>query len=174
MDNHEVDDFDLRRVATMFRRSLSSPANSVEEKIGEDQFDGVQKQETVEVHQEEISMGADISLSDYVEAYNELNKMFPKLGGIFSFIASDVGDKTRILHEHQLSPVGEKYSFIGGMMDYEKNEVQILGPNDKSHTHKLPNGSRTLLRLHRALLFVVQFIDGIRQANDHEKNGSFG
>lgn len=98
--------------------------------------------------------------------------MFPKLGRLFSFIASDVGDKTRILSEHRSSSVGEKYVLVGGMLDYEKNEAKLLEPGHetKHHHHdELPNGSRTLLRLHRALLFVVEFIDCIRRANDHDK-----
>lgn len=94
--------------------------------------------------------------------------MFPKLGRLFSFIASDVGDKTNILSEHLQSPdKGEKYEMIGKMLDYEKNEVGILPKN--GHHPDYSNGSRNLLRLHRALLFVVHFIEGIRHATDQEK-----
>lgn len=96
--------------------------------------------------------------------------MFPKLGRLFSFIASDVGDKTHILEQHRHSPEdGRKYELIGGMLNYEKNEAKILPEYNHHHRKELPNGSRTLLRLHRALLFVVKFIDNIRLANDNDK-----
>lgn len=101
--------------------------------------------------------------------------MFPKLGRLFSFVASDVGDKTHILSEHGSSAIGEKYKSVGAMLEYEKNEAKILD-HDKPHllsihhhNHHLANGSRTLLRLHRALQFVVEFIDGVRLAGNQDK-----
>jgi len=177
--------FDLRRVASYFRRSLSKDKETIEQedvdiKISEDQVDGVVncvKVQTTEASATGTSLHEDVILADYVEAYNELNKMFPKLGRLFSFIASDIGDKTRILSEHLHSPEsGEKYENVGGMLDYEKNEAKILPiPKDNHHHHNhhhhddYSNGSRTLLRLHRALLFVVHFIENIHRANDQDK-----
>jgi len=166
-------DFDLRRVATFFRKSLSNKDVDGNIRISDqDQMDGVIGHSETNVT---TNSAEDVCLADYIEAYDELNKMFPKLGRLFSFIASDVSDKTHILSQHLSSEIGGKYAFIGGMMEYEKNEAKILNHDnhkylvDLHQNNHLANGSRTLLRLHRALLFVVEFIDGVRRSSDHDK-----
>lgn len=180
-------DFDLKRVALFFRRSLTKDGETTEKKVVKeatatpgslDQADGAvinHVQVDNKIDSTRTAEADDVLLDDYVEAYNELNRMFPKLGRLFSFIAADVGDKTHILAAHRTSPVAEKYERIGGMLDYEKNEAKILDPHGHHHHlslhhhHELANGSRTLLRLHRALLFVVHFIEGIHRAKESDK-----
>ncbi|XP_003370860.1 glycolipid transfer protein domain-containing protein 1 [Trichinella spiralis] len=82
-----------------------------------------------------------IHLSTYLLAYEELN------------------NKMKILCDcvHSENPV--HYYSVKTMLDYEKGLGMLEDPNSSAN-----NGSRTLLRLHRALLFVVRFIDSVRQS----------
>ena len=55
------------------------------------------------------------------------------------------------------SDLSEHYSTIDGMLKYETDS----GLADSGHSPsggKLPSGARTLLRLHRALEFVILFL----------------
>lgn len=87
------------------------------------------------------------------------------MGRLFSFVADDVKEKTQILTEHQQSAVGDRYQTAASMISYELHEVRILDDQKQ----KFRNGSRTLLRLHRALLFIVKFIDAIKNPKDSDK-----
>lgn len=68
MENQETPppsaDFDLRRVAVFFRKSLRCDEGACIDNSGEEAND---KEKAKPVH-------VDVGLADYVEAYNELNK----------------------------------------------------------------------------------------------------
>ncbi|KAL1242858.1 Ceramide-1-phosphate transfer protein [Trichinella spiralis] len=112
-----------------------------------------------------------IHLSTYLLAYEELNKktyveknffyaqFFAILGSIFSFVTSDICSKMKILCDCVHSENAVHYYSVKTMLDYEKGLGMLEDPNSSAN-----NGSRTLLRLHRALLFVVRFIDSVRQS----------
>jgi len=112
-----------------------------------------------------------LDLNQYLIAYKELSRFFRLLGSAFGFVAQDVDDKIAILEKHRLSDASEHYATIGGMLDFETSS----GIADSGHTPaggKLPSGSRTLLRLHRALEFVVIFLDKLKDAP--EDSGTSG
>uniref|UniRef100_A0A7E4V4J8 GLTP domain-containing protein n=1 Tax=Panagrellus redivivus TaxID=6233 RepID=A0A7E4V4J8_PANRE len=93
----------------------------------------------------------DVDLAEYVVAYEELSKMFHRLGRMFTFVESDVRDKRDILKRlNQSDP--EKYATVISMADYEVPEPATK-PKDI--------GARTLLRLHRALDFIVVFVEAV-------------
>ncbi|KRX72933.1 putative glycolipid transfer protein [Trichinella nativa] len=130
-----------------------------------------------------------IHLSTYLLAYEELNKktyveknflyaqcricsiiqvlcfslnavqFFAILGSIFSFVTSDICSKMKILCDCVHSENAVHYYSVKTMLDYEKGLGMLEDPNSCAN-----NGSRTLLRLHRALLFVVRFIESVRQS----------
>lgn len=52
------------------------------------------------------------------------------------------------------------------MIDYEKTEALLI---DK--TGRRPSGARTLLRLHRALEFISQFLHEVTKIDDHMSTG---
>uniref|UniRef100_A0A915KEV8 Glycolipid transfer protein domain-containing protein n=1 Tax=Romanomermis culicivorax TaxID=13658 RepID=A0A915KEV8_ROMCU len=106
----------------------------------------------------------DLDISAYVDAYANLNRLFHKLGGLFKFIVHDISDKTEILRTHLNSENGHNYKTLQKMISYEK-ENKVLENTDLIYT----NGSRTLLRLHRSLMFVVKLIDGVRLSSDDDK-----
>ncbi|XP_003371985.1 glycolipid transfer protein domain-containing protein 1 [Trichinella spiralis] len=109
-----------------------------------------------------------IHLSTYLLAYEELNKktyveknFFYAQCRICSIIqvlcfSLNAVHKMKILCDCVHSENAVHYYSVKTMLDYEKGLGMLEDPNSSAN-----NGSRTLLRLHRALLFVVRFIDSL-------------
>ncbi|KAK3603490.1 hypothetical protein CHS0354_030332 [Potamilus streckersoni] len=106
-----------------------------------------------------------IEMDPYIASYNELTKLFKILGSVFGFIVSDVVEKVGILQEYRKSDVADNYKTVQGMLQFE---VDTKNTNTK---HK-PSASRTLLRLHRALAFVADFMKEIQAAEEGSKLSS--
>jgi hypothetical protein len=96
------------------------------------------------------------------------------LGAVFEWATKDLSNKLVIFKEHQrLDPVN--YQSIQSMILYEiesgriqSRDTSLLLPNGKP----LPNGCRTLLRLHRALAFIAAFLSKMRTAPDDASSAS--
>jgi len=71
------------------------------------------------------------------------------MGTIFSFVTSDVHSKLAILQHHLASEAGEHYITVEKMIQYE------VANGITEQASAQPSGSRTLLRLHRALEFLI-------------------
>ncbi|KAK8785596.1 hypothetical protein V5799_008039 [Amblyomma americanum] len=107
----------------------------------------------------------DLDMDAYITAYRELSKFFDDLGSLFGFINSDVKSKLDILEEYRQSPdTADNYETLNTMIEYEK-QTEIIA------NEKKPSGSRTLLRLHRALEFVASLFKAISTANDDASVG---
>ncbi|VDP42456.1 unnamed protein product [Soboliphyme baturini] len=93
------------------------------------------------------------------------------LGRLFSFMASDVAEKTNILLEHiERDASSQNYCTINSMLNFEVREGIVHRTiYTRSADGTLPSGSRTLLRLHRALQFVIRFIDGVRRSAETDR-----
>lgn len=77
-------------------------------------------------------------------------RFFHDLGTVFGFINSDLDSKIAIMEEYRANPkVAKHYEGLCSMIAFEKSSKAI---EDQSK----PSGSRTLLRLHRALEFVAR------------------
>ena len=89
------------------------------------------------------------------------------LGGIFGFVVNDVKEKIAIL-DHYIrkdDKSSQHYETVQSMISYEvSNEITIV----KGHP---PSGSRTLLRLHRALEFIIQFLNDLKDASGSDSLG---
>ncbi|KAF7234810.1 hypothetical protein EG68_11256 [Paragonimus skrjabini miyazakii] len=97
----------------------------------------------------------DVLLQEYCDAYSEVSKLLSFFGKIFYFVTRDVDHKLNILYEHcNQDPV--HYRSVKNMTEYEAtvdaNQVSCKGK---------ANGCRTILRLHRALVFVIELVAGI-------------
>lgn len=103
----------------------------------------------VQLVQSLMNDGNDVVLETYILAYEEINKIFGVLGKVFSFVSSDVTSKISILRS-KLNSDPLNYHSVVSMVTHEKESSVIT--SDPS------NGSRTLLRLHRALEFVAEFL----------------
>jgi hypothetical protein len=103
-----------------------------------------------------------IDLDHYLNGFNELLRFFHLLGAVFTFVANDVQSKINILDKYsKCSEIGIHYKTVQKMIDYEKsNNLLELDLN------KRPSGSRTLLRLHRALEFVSHFMLELSRLED--------
>merc|ERR1712168_17333 len=102
----------------------------------------------------------EMSLRLYVEGYQHLYDLLLDLGTVFSIVATDAKDKVDILHS--LSDQGlEAYMTLESMMLYERQIHETTGAPLV--------GSRTLLRLHRALKFVMLFMQQVSQLNEQEQ-----
>jgi len=84
------------------------------------------------------------------------------MGTIFSFVTSDVHSKLATLQHHLASEVGEHYRTVEKMIRYEVANG-IAQRSEKSVEHL--SGARTLLRLHRALEFLILLFREMAQSS---------
>ena len=83
------------------------------------------------------------------------------MGRLFRFVAADLESKITILEDYRKSYSKNKYETVQSMVAYELNN----GTADFGRRN--PSGCRTLLRLQRALEFILQFMGEIAQS-DHD------
>ena len=81
---------------------------------------------------------------------------------MFSFVTSDVEEKIGILRDYRKSEHAEQYKTIQSMLAYEV-------ASDTVKKKKTNSGSRTLLRLHRALEFITEFLLKLKESDNHYK-----
>jgi len=84
------------------------------------------------------------------------------MGTIFSFVVSDVHSKIAILQHHLTSDAGDHYKTVENMIQYE---VTNGITERKAKGDEQPSGSRTLLRLHRALEFLILLFRELAQSS---------
>ncbi|XP_046432065.1 ceramide-1-phosphate transfer protein isoform X2 [Neodiprion pinetum] len=106
----------------------------------------------------------DVDIKMYLAAYNELYKFFQLMGSVFSFVSSDLKQKIDILAE-LISKDEENFVTIKSMIQHE-TENNLLQKADYT------NGSRTLLRLHRGLDFISEFLRQLGELSDGDKTSA--
>ena len=107
----------------------------------------------------------DLLIDEYITAYEELCIFFGLLGSVFGFITSDIKEKIEILRNFRNGHSERNmYERVEKMMEHE---IEV---NKK--TNQVLLGSRTLLRLHRALSFTMLFMERLSESTDHEKASS--
>lgn len=107
-----------------------------------------------------------ILLDEYVRGYDELCIFFDSLGSVFGFITSDVREKIGILQHHRSKENGDKYDTVKRMFDFEV-EKELTAAQTKPLS-----GSRTLLRLHRALAFTMLFMKRLSEAGKKDSSST--
>lgn len=87
--------------------------------------------------------------------YSLYNRFFDQLGHVFKFIKDDAVDKLTILQTcvDKDNKVPTHYDTIQKAVAYE-TEKNLIKTNPENFT-------RTLLQLHRALIFIAQFLQGL-------------
>ncbi|XP_057365770.1 ceramide-1-phosphate transfer protein-like [Daphnia carinata] len=103
-----------------------------------------------------------LDMDSYINAYTEFNKFFGLMGTVFGFVSSDVTSKLEILQAFRQGPNGQHFETIEDMIIYEEND-------NKFSDSKYISGSRTLLRLHRALLFIALFLEELFKLKSDDK-----
>lgn len=109
-----------------------------------------------------IEITDSVDLTAYLLAYTELNKFFSFFGRLFVFVSADVVEKINTLKNYQNdSSISNHYQTLQSMIKYEINDNLLNHP-------KRPSGSRTLLRLHRAMEFIEQFLRDLIEIDDSQ------
>ena len=85
------------------------------------------------------------------------------MGRLFGFVAADLESKITILEAYRTSDLKDKYETVQSMVTYEVSG----GIADSGRRN--PSGCRTLLRLQRALEFILQFMREISQSDNDAK-----
>jgi len=96
-------------------------------------------------------MPNEVGTKEFIAAYHEVAKFFNLCGSGFSFVTKDVFDKLDILDKYYDERDSAKgIVTLEGMMTWEKDNDCFKSQGS--------NGARHLLRLNRALDFIMKFI----------------
>ncbi|KAI9583493.1 ceramide-1-phosphate transfer protein [Glossina fuscipes] len=118
-----------------------------------------------QIFEESLRDDDDVLLDEYLKAYEEINKFFNLMGTVFSFVSSDVRSKIDILYDFRSETDAERaenFITVKTMMTYEKE-------NGLLKDAKYISGSRTLLRLHRGLEFIYEFLSRLASLTEFDK-----
>jgi len=103
----------------------------------------------------------ELTLVEYIAGYKEVYKFLALLGSVFGWVGSDVYAKIATLEKYLVGEEKQHYQNIKTMIDYEiKNDLIKTKKKDD------PSGSRTLLRLHRALEYIIGFLHKLEDIED--------
>merc|ERR1711970_810590 len=103
----------------------------------------------------------ELSVVEYIAGYKEVYKFLALLGSVFGWVGSDVYAKIATLEKYLAGDEKQHYQNIKTMIDYEvKNDLIKTKKKDD------PSGSRTLLRLHRALEYIIGFLHKLEDIED--------
>ena len=91
-------------------------------------------------------------------------KFLNLLGTVFGWVASDVDAKLAIIRGHRSGEHTEKYESVQSMLTHEV-ETNMIKPKAKDST----TGTRNLLRLHRALEYIISFLEGVPSLENQDK-----
>lgn len=85
------------------------------------------------------------------------------MGSVFTFVSSDIHSKIMILEDflHD-NKTEEHFKTVQTLMSYEKDSDLF---SDAAYV----SGSRTLLRLHRGLEFIYEFLQKLAELGENEK-----
>ena len=98
--------------------------------------------------------GSSLSMDSYIKGYEEIVKFLHLLGTVFGWVASDVVAKISVLKGHVANEeTGSHFVSIQTMTEYEVKENLI-----KYKARDSTTGSRNLLRLQRALEYIIAFM----------------
>ncbi|XP_784137.3 ceramide-1-phosphate transfer protein [Strongylocentrotus purpuratus] len=102
-----------------------------------------------------------IDLEHYLRGHSEITRLLSLLGTVFGFVANDMKHKNNIIHDHRTDHP-EEFTTVQTMIDFEMRENLTARKNDKGRD----SGSRTFLRLHRALEFFVVLLTRLTPAKE--------
>ncbi|ODN00168.1 Ceramide-1-phosphate transfer protein [Orchesella cincta] len=110
----------------------------------------------------------EIDMDSYLDSFREICKLLDNLGTVIrAYIGGDIRQKISLIKEYKAGQYGSFYNTIEKMVTFEKR--------NRIHQNNVEeNGSRTVLRLHRSLHFVFEFLRGLNKLNSDEGLGSMG
>ena len=105
-------------------------------------------------------------IDSYVLGYGEIYKFLCLLGTVFGWVAADIHQKNIVLRAHREGENAEAYRTVQTMIRHEE-ETKLVKVNAKHQ--KCTSGARNLLRLHRALAYIIAFLECLPEMPDEEK-----
>jgi len=109
-----------------------------------------------------------IGFEEYIAAYKELCRFFNLMGRIFGFVAEDIEEKIATM-EALIHDKPEKYATVQIMLDYEVTNNLARSKIKTSKEGLGFSGTKTLLRLHRSLEFILEFMRRMGDGTDDSK-----
>jgi len=103
-----------------------------------------------------ITEDGKILLKNYITGFEELYKFLNLLGTVFGWVSTDVDNKIEILRQHRKGENAKEYDTVQDMIEFEVKNKLIKPKARDSGT-----GARNLLRLHRALEYIIAFLKGV-------------
>lgn len=95
-----------------------------------------------------------------------VSRFLNSLGSVFGFISKDAVNKIKILVTYMDGENSSHYATIQSMVKYELDNELVDLTKRGSHPE---SGSRTLLRLHRALRWLELFLERLRTSSEDSK-----
>ncbi|XP_071476446.1 ceramide-1-phosphate transfer protein-like [Diadema antillarum] len=106
-----------------------------------------------------VSEDGIIDMGQYLKGHAEITRLFELLGTVFNFVSSDMKTKCGILADHRRDRPDD-FATVQSMVAYELREGLTARKTDAGRD----SGSRTFLRLHRALEFFCVLLQRLAEA----------
>ncbi|XP_077401514.1 ceramide-1-phosphate transfer protein-like [Vanacampus margaritifer] len=109
-----------------------------------------------------ISIADDVLLEPYLQSWDQLITFMESLGPVVSFFSQKVNEKMGLIRQlaRKHGPEGGAYRSVRSMAEAELREGMV------DFSRRTDSGCRTLLRLHRSLLWLTMTLDGLTHAPD--------
>merc|ERR1711973_62312 len=163
----------IRTMATTAEKEVVLPENEAAAKVPETEAQTNGESDTpkdfsldrlLSSFEECIDSEGRILLSKYIIGYEELYKFLNLLGTVFGWVSTDVDTKLDVLREQRKSEASANYQDVRSMLKYEVDNKLIKYKAKDSRT-----GSRNLLRIHRALEYIVAFLKEVPNLEADDK-----
>lgn len=123
-------------------------------------------QNVLDTFKSSLNENKEVYIQHYIAGWKELVSFMNSLGTVFSFISKDAVNKIQILENLQASEKSSHYLTVQSMVKYELDNELVDLTKRSSHPE---SGCRTLLRLHRALLWLELFLERLRTSTEESK-----
>ncbi|XP_028998853.1 ceramide-1-phosphate transfer protein-like [Betta splendens] len=115
-----------------------------------------------------LSDDDDVLLEPYLQSWDQLLVFMESLGAVVRFFSQKVEEKILLMRQLSLShgaeapwkPLSGAYRSVGSMVEAE------LGAGMVDFSRRSDSGCRTLLRLHRSLLWLKLMLEGLAEGPD--------
>ncbi|XP_072552741.1 ceramide-1-phosphate transfer protein [Salminus brasiliensis] len=128
--------------------------------------DSFSLQNVLDTFKSSLSENKEVYIRYYIAGWRELVSFMNSLGTVFSFISKDAVNKIQILESLLASENGSHYLSVQSMVKFELDNELVDLTKRGSHPE---SGCRTLLRLHRALLWLELFLERLRTSTEESK-----
>ncbi|AWO97313.1 putative ceramide-1-phosphate transfer protein-like [Scophthalmus maximus] len=102
----------------------------------------------------------DVLLEPYLQSWDQLLKFMESLGTMVSFFSQKVHEKVKVIRRLSLEQSAEAYRSVRSMVEAELRAGAV------DFARRTDSGCRTLLRLHRSLLWLKLMLEGLSDGPD--------